>query len=55
MEKRGVIQPGLTPDVENRLPEAEKQAADNETMVELLDDDLTKRMITAVGVPMKSE
>lgn len=43
MEKYGIVQPGLTPDVEDRLPKG-KVAADKEEQIELLDDDLTKRL-----------
>ena len=41
MEKRGVVQPGRTPDTEDREKQASKQ--DEKSRTEQLDDDFTKR------------
>lgn len=49
-EKQGVVKPGLTPDVERRLP-TEKTAAktDREQQARTLDDDFTHRAANVVA------
>jgi hypothetical protein len=44
MEKRGIVEPGRTPDVEARLTgQKQAQAADPKQQIKTLDDDFTKR------------
>ena len=42
MEKRGVVKPGTTPDIDHKLDNGEKRAS-TEAKTEALDDDFTKR------------
>ena len=50
MEKRGVVSPDVTPDVEEKIP-AEKAASAKEKRARIrdLDDDVTKRAADAVA------
>ena len=43
MEKRGVVQPGVTKDTEERIVPGEKKA-DAVSQTQRLDDDVTKRL-----------
>ena len=44
MEKRGVVKPGVTPDVDEKLPrEKVASGAGRKQQTQQLDDDLTKR------------
>jgi hypothetical protein len=51
MEKRGDVQPGRTPDVEQRL--CGTKTADAATKTERLDDDFTKRAADLVAATTK--
>jgi hypothetical protein len=50
MEKQGVVKPGLTRDVEHRLPGPGEKQGSAEDKTRRLDDDVTKRLADkAVG------
>lgn len=52
MEKRGVIEPGRTPDIEKRLLPGQKQAGDKQAQ-RTLDNDPQKRAADAVAERLK--
>jgi hypothetical protein len=54
MEKNGAVQPGKTPDTEQRLPAGQKTAAANKTQqTKTLDDDARKRLSDAVAEKLR--
>lgn len=52
MEKKAIVQPGITPDTEKKLQPGEKQAG-NKAATQALDDDLTHRLADRVAKPQK--
>lgn len=54
MEKRGVVDPKETNDIEHRRAVGEKRAS-NENTIEKLDDDFTKRAADKAADSLKDE
>lgn len=53
MEKRGVVEPGRTPDIEQKIP-GEKTAQTKKSETDRLDDDFTKRAADAAADSLKT-
>lgn len=52
-EKRGVVEPGRTPDIERTHRPGEKQAGSRQQQASALDDDFTKRAADAAAERLK--
>lgn len=55
MIKNGMIAPGTTPDVEQRVPPEKVASANREKVAQALDDDITKRMADRAAQGLKPE